>query len=176
MFTLVIPEQEMYDEATNSIKHTRSYTMQLEHSLVSMSKWEAKWKKPFISPKDEQKTLEETIDYIKCMTITQNVPAEAYNYLTQQNLIDITKYINDPMTATTVREMHKIGPREIVTSELIYYWMIANDIPFECQKWHLNRLMMLIRVCGAKNAPGKKMAKNDILKQYAAANAARRHH
>lgn len=171
MLSITIPKSELYDEKSNKVFYTKETTIQIEHSLVSISKWEAKYKKPFIS--DTPKTNEETIDYIRFMTITQNVDPNIYNYLTQDNIEEIKRYIDDPMTATTVKD-NKTGKSEIVTSELIYYWMIASEIPFECQRWHLSRLMTLIRVCSAKNQPSKKMSKNDILKRNSRVNAARR--
>jgi hypothetical protein len=147
--------------------------LQLEHSLVSLSKWESKWNKPFLSK--DFKTHEETLDYIKCMTINQNIDPDVYNGLTSEHITMINNYIESPMTATTFSDSKQNkSNREIITSELIYYWMIALNIPFECQKWHLNRLLTLIRVCNIKNAPPKKMSKRATASQYAALNAARR--
>ena len=147
--------------------------LQLEHSLVSLSKWESKWCKPFFSK--QEKTYEETIDYIKCMTITQNVKDDVYTRLTNDNVMQINKYIEAPMTATTFsKDANGKGGKEIITSELIYYWMIALNIPFECQKWHINRLLTLVRVCNVKNEPSKKMSKKDIMSRNRALNAARR--
>lgn len=147
-------------------------TLQLEHSLVSLSKWESKWHKPFLSK--EEKTNEETIDYIRCMTLTQNVDPDVYNHLSQQNVDDVTNYITDSMTATTINDISQKKSNEIITSELMYYWMIAYNIPFECQKWHLNRLITLIKVCGVKNEPPKKMSKGEIMRRNAKLNAERR--
>jgi len=173
MLTITIPSRELYNDQTGEFITTKKQTLQLGHSLVSLSKWESKWCKPFLSK--EAKTLEETIDYIKCMTITQNVDPDVYNYLSKANVEAINNYIEAPMTATTFRENINNGRGgEITTSELIYYWMISFNIPMECQKWHLNRLLTLIRVCNVKNAPAKKMGKRDIASQYAAVNAARR--
>ena len=123
----------------------------------------------------EEKTEEEMLDYIKCMTLTKNVDSDVYNHLTIDNVKDVKDYINDPMTATTFsRDEKGQSNSETITSELIYYWMIASNIPFECQKWHLNRLITLIRVCSIKNAPPKKRSKRDIMSRNAALNAARR--
>ena len=126
-------------------------TILLEHSLVSLAKWESHWKKPFLSK--DQKTRAETIDYIRCMTLTANVNREFYNTLTQENINAVNAYINDSMTATTFYDggKTKSPSREIITAELIYYWMVSLQIPFECQNWHLNRLLTLIRVCNIKN-------------------------
>ena len=173
MLTITIPATEVFDEKTQKFYTIKGQTLQLEHSLVSLSKWESKWHKAFLGK--EPKTLEQTIDYIKCMTITQNVNPDIYNYLTQSNIDDINNYIDNPMTATTFYDnTNQRGSKETVTSELIYYWMIALTIPMECQKWHLNRLLTLIRVCNLKNTPPKKMSKRDIANRYASLNAARR--
>jgi len=173
MLRITIPAAELWDERKNEFVSIKEQTLQLEHSLVSLSKWESKWHKPFLSK--EGKTLEETIDYIRCMTLTQNVNPEVYNNLTRENINQVNKYIEDPMTATTFSE-DRNGKRgnEIVTSELIYYWMISLNIPVEFQKWHLNRLLTLVRVCNNKNQPPKKMSKRDTMSKYAALNAARR--
>lgn len=172
MLTIVIPETEEYDQRTETFIPRKKETLNLEHSLVSLSKWESKWKKPFLS--DDPKTLEESIDYIRCMTINPVDPS-VYRRITQKMMQRINDYISDPMTATTFREDPKQRhSREIITAEIIYYWMIALQIPFECQKWHLNRLMTLIRVCNIKNTPPEKMSRGDIYRQNAALNAARR--
>lgn len=150
----------------------KPFTLQLEHSLISLSKWEEKYCKPFISSK---KTDEEVLDYIKCMTLTQHVPDEVYSRLSKENIRDIMKYIEAPMTATTFSDNGPKPPsREKVTAELIYYWMIKCQIPIEFQKWHLNKLMTLIRVCEVKDSPPKKMSQRELLNHHAAVNAARR--
>ena len=173
MLHITIPAQEFYDEKTETFVNVKEVTLTLEHSLVSVSKWESKWCKPFLSK--EPKSNEETIDYIKCMTLTQNVPPETYNYLTNENIFEIKRYIEDPHTATFIND-NPNGPKshEIITSELIYYWMTALNIPWESQKWHLNRLLMLIRVCNIKNQPKKKMSQRELMSRNAALNAARR--
>ena len=174
MLTITIPASEFFDERTNEFISYKEQTLQLEHSLVSLSKWESKWCKPFLT--DTDKTTEETIDYIKCMTITQNVNPTVYNFLSKDNIDAITKYIDAPMTATTFPYEEKRNSRngETTTSELIYYWMVSFNIPMECQKWHLNRLLTLIRVCNVKNTPPKKMSKRDIISRNAALNAKRK--
>lgn len=166
-------EPEKYDEIREEFVPAKTQTLQLEHSLVSISKWESKWCKSFLS--GGEKTVEETIDYIKCMTLTQNVKPEIYEKLNSENIVEVNQYIEAPMTATYFNEPNKgKGGREIITSELIYYWMISLNIPFECKKWHLNRLLTLIRVCSIKNSPPKKMSKSEIMSRNTALNAARR--
>ena len=173
MLQIKISAKDLFDEATGEFIEIKEQTLQLEHSLVSLSKWESKWCKPFLGTAD--KTYEETLDYIKCMTITQNVDPNTYLALTNENVAQINEYIQAPMTATTFGEENGgKSSREIVTSELIYYWMIALQIPFECQKWHINRLLTLVRVCNVKNQPPKKMSKRDIMSRNAALNAQRR--
>ena len=174
MLTITIPASEYYDQkADKFITNSKPQTITLEHSLVSISKWEAKWHKPFLS--GGPKTLEESIDYVRCMTLTQNVKPELYNFLSRENFKDINAYIENPMTASTVSDIRDgRTSREIVTSELIYYWMIALTIPMKCEKWHLNRLLMLIRICEAKQEKPKKMSKGDIMRSNRSLNAARR--
>ena len=173
MLRITIPATEQWDERRQEFVHTKEQTLQLEHSLVSLSKWESKWCKPFLSK--EGKSHEETIDYIKCMTLNPSIDPDVYNGLTQENIRQINKYIEAPMTATTFSEERgSKANREVVTAELIYYWMIALNIPFECQKWHLNKLLTLVRVCNIKNAPPKKMSKRATTNHYAQLNAARR--
>lgn len=173
MLRIIIPAAELWDEAKQEFVTTKEQTLQLEHSLVSLSKWESKWNKAFLGK--QEKTREETLDYIRCMTITQNVKPDVYAYLTRENIKQINDYIDAPMTAIHFSNEKQGGiNRETVTSELIYYWMIALNIPFECQKWHLNRLLTLIRVCSNKNTPPKKMSRHEIVSRNAALNAARR--
>lgn len=173
MLQIDVPAGEFFNEITNQFEYSKATTLTLEHSLVSLSKWESNHCKPFLT--GDEKTNEEILDYIKCMTLTQNVDPNVYKSLSNENIDKINKYINDPHTATTVRENPNAPKsREIITSELIYYWMIALQIPFECQKWHLNRLLMLIKVCNIKNAPPQKMTQRQLISRNAALNAARR--
>lgn len=179
MLVITIPAAksvECFDESKQEFvikPGTKEQTLQLEHSLVSLSKWESKWCRPFLSKPPS--TLEEIIDYIKCMTITKNVDPEVYNHLTEENVNQIKEYINAPMTATTFCDEKKTKQnREIVTSELIYYWMISLQIPSDYEKWHINRLLTLIRVCNIKNQPPKKMSRSEIMRRNAALNAARK--
>ncbi len=173
MLRITIPAVEHWDETKQEFISTKEQTLSLEHSLVSLSKWESKWCKAFLTK--QEKTFEETLDYIKCMTITQNVDPEVYNYLTNKNIEEINNYIDAPMTATYFSDDKTAkSSREQITAELIYYWMIALNIPFECQKWHLNRLLTLIKVCNIKNQPPKKRSRKEIMSRNAALNAARR--
>ena len=174
MLQITVPGIELWDEQKQEFSTEKDQTLCLEHSLVSISKWESKWNKIFLDNK-EPKSYEETLDYIRCMTLTQNVKPEVYARLTEENFKQINEYIEAPMTATTFFENHQGGSnREKISSELVYYWMVTFNIPFECQKWHLNRLLTLIRICNVKNAPPKKMSKRDVASQYASLNAARR--
>lgn len=173
MLQITIPGVEMWDERNEEFVFSDEQVLTLEHSLVSISKWEAKWQKPFLS-KDPM-TDGETVDYIRCMSLSGDVDPDVLRRLTRENIRQVSEYIDNPMTATTIHEQ-KTGRRsnEMVTSELIYYWMVALNIPFECQYWHLNRLLTLIRVCNIKNQDPKKMSKRDIYSSNAALNAARR--
>ena len=174
MLQITVPGTELYDEVNNEFITVKDQILTLEHSLVSLSKWESKWCKPFLSK--DGLTTEQTIDYIRCMTITQNVPSITYSLITDENIKQVENYINAPMTATWFSDEKKSSraSSEIVTAELIYYWMIALQIPMKCEKWHLNRLLTLIKVCNIKNAPPKKMGKRAIMSRNAAINAARR--
>jgi len=170
---------DMFDDRTQKFISVKETELVLEHSLVSIKKWEQKWNKPFL--KEGYKPTEiEMLDYIKCMTLTQNVDPKVYYALTNENIEQIKKYIEDPMTATTITNHgKKKTEKEIMTAELIYYYMFANGIPKECEKWHLNNLLMLLQVFGVKNSPEKeKMSKQQTASYYAALNKARRakHH
>ena len=177
MLRIVIPAPvtEDWDEVNEEFIYRpdgKEQVLCLEHSLVSLSKWESKWCKPFLS---SEKTDEEFLDYIKCMTVSSNVSNDVYNRLTLENFREISDYINAPMTATTFSDdKTKKNNREIVTAELIYYWMVSLNIPFECEKWHIKRLLTLIRVCEIKNNPPKKRSRREIMSRNAALNAARR--
>ena len=170
---ITIPDSEAFDDRTNQFIQVKGRKIQLEHSLKSIALWESKWHKPYISK--DPKTNEELVDYIRCMTLTKDIDPLLYYFIPEQEMKKIADYIEDPMTATTFREDKKTGPKnKIVTNEIIYYDMIALNIPWECEKWHLNRLLTLIRVCSEKNKPDKKMSKHDIMSRNRALNAARR--
>ena len=174
MISITVPAVEKWDEQNEMFVTTKAQTLQLEHSLVSIQKWESKWCKPFMTNQD--KTREETIDYIKCMTLTQNVNPDVYQNLTRDNIQAINDYISAPMTATTFSDTTKKGTLqgEQITAELVYYWMIALNIPQEYRKWHLNQLITLIKVCNIKNQPPKKMSRREVMNRNTAINAARR--
>jgi hypothetical protein len=178
MLKITIPGmegQEQWDSEKEEFVQTdsvREQHLQLEHSLISISKWESKWCKPFLKSK---KTSEEILDYIKCMTLNQDVNPKVYENLSSENIKAINDYIAAPMSATYFMDEKSGGVnRETITSEVIYYWMIALNIPFECQKWHLNRLLTLIRVCNIKNGSQKKMSKSEIMRRNAALNEKRK--
>lgn len=176
MLTITVPKNELYDSRTNRFIYTKETTLKLEHSLVSISKWESHWHKAFL--KKGNKTNEEVIDYIKCMTITQNVDPNVYRSFTQDNMKDIQDYISDPMTATVIHEMasSKEGPisSETPTSELIYYWMIQFGVPSKYEKWHINKLLTLLKVCQIKSQPNKSISQTQLLQRNAEINAMRR--
>lgn len=173
MLAITVPENELWDEEKQEFISIKEQTLQLEHSLVSLSKWESKWHKAFLGK--QEKTYEESLDYIRCMTITQHVKPEVYRCLMREQIDEIYAYIAEDMTAIHFSDNKKAGgSREPITSEIIYYWMIALNVPTEFQKWHLSRLIALIRVCEIKNAPPKKMSRRELASRNAAINAARR--
>ena len=170
---LQLPARDLYAPKTNTFITTKATTVQLEHSLISISKWEEKWHKPYLST--TEKTQEETLDYLRCMCLTQNVDPNVFLTLDQPTVARIADYISDPHTATTFRRQNKKQSREIITNELIYFWMTSFNIPFDpCQKWHINRLLTLIEVASVKSQPPKKMGKKEWANERAALNAQRR--
>lgn len=171
MLKITVPAKKLFDEETNEFFDIKEQTLCFEHSLVSMSKWESKWHKPYIST---EKTTEEYIDYFRCMCLTQNVKDYVFRFLSAENYEELNNYIEDPMTATWFNNMEKGGGKEIITSEIIYWWMINYSIPFECQKWHLNRLLTLVRVCAIKSQQPKKMSKSETMSRNRALNEARK--
>jgi len=175
MLEITIPAREMYDEAAQAFINLPETTLQLEHSLLSLSKWEAKWKKPFLS--EEPHERDEILDYIRCMTISNKaINPQVYDFIPLEQFEQIKDYIGDAQTATVIydRRPQNTHRKETITSELIYYWMIYNGIPFECQKWHLNRLLMLIRICGIKGGTNQSMSQQMIMQQNALLNAQRK--
>lgn len=173
MLKIQVKGRELFDEETLTFISAKDTVLQLEHSLISLAKWESKWHKPFLN--NEQKTEEEMRDYIRCMTITQNVDPDVYYCMSEENLLEVKRYMEDPMTATWFSDKNNPKSRQkAVTAELIYYWMITLGVPLEWEKRHLNRLLTLIRVCNNENAPKKKMSRKDVYKQNAALNEARK--
>ncbi len=174
MLKITMTIDEMFDEESQEFLPPINIELHLEHSLVSISKWEALYSKPFLT--NYEKTYEETLDYIKCMNV-DDVEIEDYVYrlISPYDMNRISEYIQSPMTATTInRDDKKGGPKEIITSEIIYYWMVSYNIPFECQYWHLNRLITLVNVISIKNEPPKKMSKKDLANRNRALNASRK--
>lgn len=173
MLEITIPGGEFFDESTNKFISIEETTLQLEHSLVSLAAWEAKWCKVFLTR--TPKTNEETLDYIRCMTLTPNVDPNVYYFLTEENVKQINEYIEAPMTAVQTKDM-KGGGRsgEPVMAELMYYWMTALNMPFECDHWHLNRFLAFVRVCNIKSQPPTKMGRKALMARNTSLNAARR--
>ena len=172
MLQITVPEREFWDERREEFIRTKETTLLLEHSLLSISKWEAKWHISFI---EDEKTPEQIMDYIPCMSLKGDVDPLVYRALTNQNIEAIQAYIENPMTATTIKEIkHPTRSKQKVTSELIYYYMIQFGVPSEFEKWHFNRLITLIRVCSAEQTPGRKMTASEQAKYYRELNNARR--
>lgn len=176
MFEVIVPEREFFDEARSEFIKTEGGRFQIEHSLLSISKWEAKWEKPFFGSSriDVGKmTPEEYIDYVRMMTVTKNVNPILYDKLSRQNYQEINQYMNRRMTATTIRRDASPGGWSIITAEIIYWQMIQFGIPFECQKWHINRLMTLIEVCAKKGGKQETVPYAEMVAQRRALNAQR---
>lgn len=172
MLNIVVVPVEYWSDEIEEYCQTPEYMLQLEHSLISISKWEMKWKKSFLST--PKKTIDETIDYVRCMTLTENVPNEVYLCLSVENINQVNKYIDDPMTATKFTMDDKSHSNEPLTSETIYCAMSMLQISWEAQYWHLNRLLTLIRMCNIKNQPPKKMTKSEIYQRNRELNEKRR--
>lgn len=176
MLSITVGQIESFDDATQEFVTTGGTNLLLEHSLVSLSKWEISWEKPFIA--EGKKTDEETIDYIRCMTLTPDVPEEVYNSLTPDDVAKINEYIQAKMTATWFSDQpdkgRHTGRKEVITNEIIYYWMVSLNIDLEWENRHLNRLLTLIKVCNQKNEPPKKMSKGELMARNKDLNAQRR--
>lgn len=170
---IFVPDFEGWDELNNRFVYKKGGTIVIEHSLVAMAKWESKWHKPLLS--DERKTREQLVDYVRCMTISQNVKPELYECITDSVMAEVDAYMNDPMTATWFnRPDNKGKSKRVLTAELLYYFMISFNVPMECQKWHLNRLITLIEVCSEENKPQKKKSLNDAYRSQSEINRMRR--
>lgn len=174
MITIKIPKSEYFIESTNEFLTINECVLHLEHSLYSMALWESSWEKPFFS--DKPLTVVQTIDYIKCMTLDTNVDPLVYKGITNDIIEKVEQYIKRPMTATWFNDAKEQKPnsKKVITAEIIYYQMAALNIPFECEHWHLNRLLTLIKVCAIKSAPPKKMNKQEARNRNRALNAANR--
>jgi hypothetical protein len=175
MLKVIVPlEAEVYDESTNKFKVLNNYTMVLEHSLASLSKWEEQHEKPFLNT--EQKTTDETHSYFECMSVAGEIPPEVFRNLTPEHYSAINKYLDAKMTATWFNDPPNAPrSRDVITAEIIYYYMISLSIPFECQYWHLNKLLTLIKVCNQKNQPPKKrMSRNELAQRNRDLNAERK--
>lgn len=175
MLSIVIPASEGFDSANQTFINLPEVKLQLEHSLISISKWESKYHKPFLS---SEKSNEEVYDYICCMSVGKEIDIDTAKRINYSDLEKVKKYIDDPMTATTFHEngikKKSRNNKEIITNELIYYWMAGNQVPFECEKWHLNRLLTLLEVFAVKNDTNNKMSKRETLQHNAKLNAIRR--
>jgi|SRR5580765_7528494 len=174
MLRIIIEGDESFNEETNTFETTNDVVLDLEHSLISLSKWESKYQKPFLSP--GTKTSEEIFGYLKAMIVTPDVDPDILYRCSQKNINEIQEYIDSSQSATTFGVMpERRGPNEVITSELIYYWVVSFNIPFDCQYWHLNRLFSLIRICNIKNSKGgKKMSRSEIVMRNRELNAKRR--
>ncbi len=173
MLTIIVPGTEMFDETKQEFVTEGDITLELEHSLVSLSKWESKHEKPFLG--QTEKSTEEVLDYIRVMTLTPNIAPEVYLNLSEANIKAINSYIDARMTATWFSDPPGApASRDVITAELIYYWMITFQIPFECENWHLNRLFTLIRVCNLKQAKPKKLSRAEMAARNRELNAQRR--
>lgn len=173
MLEITTKEEEIYQPATNMFITIPACVITLEHSLISIAKWESKWHIPYLS--DKYKSEQQEIDYIRCMSIGNVKNDCVFELLSKENIDKIIDYINNPMTATKFTKLeNKQNKKEVITAETLYHRMFSHDIPMECQKWHLNRLLTLIRVCDLNNAPRQKMSKKDTAMWNAQQNAARR--
>ena len=172
MLTIIIPAVELFDPKTGTFSYAKGATFTVEHSLVSLSKWEQKWEKPFIN---QEHTVEEFNDYIRCMTVTQNVDPEVYKNIPDSIRKQVQAYMERKMSAAIIKEEPNARPSSrFLTADLIYAWMVELRIPFECQKWHLNRLLTLIRIVNIDQKPPKKGKKGSTASEHHAINQARR--
>jgi hypothetical protein len=172
MLEIIVPANEIYIPEQNQFINIPSCVLVLEHSLISIAKWESKWHTSYLNAKN--RTSAQELDYIKCMLVKPVKNDYVFSILSSENITQIREYIDDVMTATTFSKSSRSATKEIITAEILYSRMFDNNIPMECQKWHLNRLLALIRVCDAKNGPRSKMNKRQTAAYYAEQNALRR--
>lgn len=173
MLEITTREDEFYDERADKFIQIPACTLTLEHSLISLAKWESRWHKPYFD--GLAKSSAEDLDYIKCMVIGNVKDDHVFSTLSTENIYTIKEYINNPMTATTFQKKTSgKNKKEVTTAETLYAHMFAHRIPMDCQKWHLNRLLTLLRVCDLQNAPREKMSKKQTASWNAEQNAARR--
>ncbi len=173
MLRIIIKGEELFNETDNTFSSTEDVVFDLEHSLISLSKWESKYEKPFLS--SEKKTSEEILEYIKTMVITPDPDLDVLYRCDKENLDEVQRYIDSKQSATTFGAMpERRGPGETITSELIYYWIVFFNIPFDCQYWHLNRLFSLIKICNIKSSKPKKLSRNEMAQRNRELNAKRK--
>jgi hypothetical protein len=173
MLSLIVQNEELFNEETNEFIETDGFVLELEHSLVSLSKWESIFQRPFLG--NESRSNEELLAYIECMILNPTYPADAVSTLSAEKIAVIRDYINSPQSATTFGKMpERKGRGETITSELIYYWLVAFEIPFEVERWHLNRLIALVKVCNIKNSKPTKQSKAEHARNAREMNARRK--
>jgi len=173
MLVLHLPETELFDESDGTFYKTEPITLRLEHSLISVSKWESKWKTPFLDKKD--KSREEIDGYIEAMILNENFPPGVISRFGSEHYRAINEYIESTESATTFGKMpERKGRGETITAELIYYWMVAFQIPFVCETWHLNRLFALVKICNIKNSKPDKKSRAEMARDYREMNAKRK--
>ena len=187
MLTLTIPGKQNWDPVKQEFLYTAPVELKLEHSLLSLAKWESKWHIPFLSNAGAM-TREQGLDYLRCMTVSKGVPPEVYTRLTREQCDALNAYMNDPATATwfrgerkpnepppaDTRPRRRTGSGTETTAEVIYSQMFQLGIPKECEKWHLNRLLTLIRVCQESQNPPKKMRSREWAAERKALNEKRK--
>lgn len=177
MIQLEIEGSEFFNETKQEFYYTNPCVVMLEHSLLSVAKWESKWKKPFLSSrKDDVLTNAALYDYFRCMEVEPCIESMWPVSLSPSQYQKLLKYIDEEQTATKFYsyKKDKTLSRQTITSELIYYWMASLNIPFECERWHLSRLLTLIHIASVKGQTGKKMTQKETMQMYAELNEKRK--
>lgn len=176
MLKLTIGSDELYDEEKSEFIIKDGFTIHLEHSLLAISVWEQRFCKPFLGR--GEKTKEETLGYVEAMILDEDYPDDVLDRMTPHHLSKVNDYVDSPATATTFSDLAdkkpSRGPSQVITSELIYYWMASANVPFECERWHLNRLFALLRIFDVKNSKQKKMSRSEIASRNRALNEQRK--